>query len=226
MCRCHLHYHTCSHSAPHIVGFTNLLAKSKGARCAASRSTVVRMACMHASCAAKVGMERRLAAPDRKSNWCQQLINLLHNLLLQSPREVQCSYLASVARVKVKMQSMVLQLPPPSVDSLDEFLVDLQQPCSSSGAQTAEALADLSLLPHPNAATSEEVEERINVGSKRLINISTNMPPSVGGSILWRSIKSGPSGQPPRRQSTSMQRFATRRLAQMESCGAMLTDLQ
>ena len=53
-----------------------------------------------------------LPPPDRKSNWCQQLINLLHNLLLQSPREVQCSYLALVARVKVKMQSMVLQLPP------------------------------------------------------------------------------------------------------------------
>ena len=90
--------------------------------------------------------------------------------------------------------------------SLDEFLVDLQQPCSSSGLQTAEALADLSLLPHPNAATSEEVEEWITEGFKWLTNISTNMPPRVGDSILWRSITSGPRGQPP----TKTEYFSTK----------------
>ena len=115
---CRLHYQTCSHSAPTFCGLTSSLAKSRAVHSAASRGNREREACMHASCAAKAAMERRIAAPERSlqrrhqpsSPLHHQPCSPLHNPL-QSPRSLLCSCLALVARVKERSQIMVLPLP-------------------------------------------------------------------------------------------------------------------
>ena len=117
---CRLHHQTWNHSALHFVGFTSLLAKSMAVRSVSSRSNHVRMACMHARCAAKAAMDQRIAAPERRLQRRHLPSSPLHHQPcsplqkpLQSPRRFLCLCLASVARVKERMQIMVLPLPHP-----------------------------------------------------------------------------------------------------------------
>ena len=83
---CCLHHQTWNHSAPHFVGFTSLLAKSEAVRSVDTQGNHVRMAGMHASCAAKAGMERRIAAPERSLQRRHQPSSPLHHQPCSHPQ--------------------------------------------------------------------------------------------------------------------------------------------
>ena len=84
----------------------------------------------------------------------------------------------------------------PSVATEEDLPPGLQQPGSSSSAQGVEAPPEAPLIPTPIPATTQEVEEWMSSSFKPLTNISTNFPPEVGDSVLWRGVKTGPHGQP------------------------------
>ena len=48
--------------------------------------------------------------------------------------------------------------------------------------------------PPPTAATTEEVEDWLRSGYKKLKNASTKSPPEVGESVLWKGMKTGKQG--------------------------------
>ena len=81
-------------------------------------------------------------------------------------------------------------------------------PCSSAAGSASElhggeARPSESLIPPPIPATTELVEDCISRNFHPLENISTNVPPEVGESILWRGVKTGRHGQP----STKVEHF-------------------
>ena len=49
-------------------------------------------------------------------------------------------------------------------------------------------------MPPPIAATTEEVEDWLRSGFKKIKNISTKTPPEVGESVLWRGVRTGSKG--------------------------------
>ena len=49
-------------------------------------------------------------------------------------------------------------------------------------------------MPPAIAATTEEVEEWMRSGFKKLTNISTKSPPEVGEPVLWRGVRTGKQG--------------------------------
>ena len=58
--------------------------------------------------------------------------------------------------------------------------------------------------PVPIAATSELVDSWIAGCFTPLHNLSRNIPPEIGESILWRGVKTGRAGMP----STALEHFA------------------
>ena len=96
-------------------------------------------------------------------------------------------------------------IPPPCPVPLAH--VPLQQPSSSSAAaETAKVDHPASpprMPPPPIMATTEEVEEWLTSGFKKLKEISTKSPPEVGESVLWRELKTGKQGG----QSTKVEHF-------------------
>ena len=117
-----------SHSAPSSAARTRPLAKSKGGQSANTRGSPVRMACTRASFAAKAGMELEIASSTRRrQRWCLDHSHPLHHLHLlyqrprvplswpwpgkRSPRVRLCTCLASVTRVKERLQIMVFSFP-------------------------------------------------------------------------------------------------------------------
>ena len=67
---------------------------------------------------------------------------------------------------------------------------------SSSSRETAKEEPPPSpvSMPPPIMATTEEVEEWMRSGFKKLKNASTKSPPEVGESVLWRGVKTGKQG--------------------------------
>ena len=51
-------------------------------------------------------------------------------------------------------------------------------------------------IPDPIAATTSEVEEWIESGYTRLVDLSSKIPPEIGESILWKGLRKGKSGGP------------------------------
>ena len=87
-------------------------------------------------------------------------------------------------------------IPPPSLVPDADLPLALRQPGSASERHGGEGPPGEPLIPPPIPATSELVEEWISTNYQPLTNISTNNPPEVGESILWRGVKTGPRGQP------------------------------
>ena len=71
---------------PTFCGLTSSLAKSRAVHSAASRGNREREACMHASCAAKAAMERRIAAPERSLQRRHQPSSPLHHQPCSHPQ--------------------------------------------------------------------------------------------------------------------------------------------
>ena len=85
-------------------------------------------------------------------------------------------------------------IPPPTAVDPQDLPLPLQQTWTSSEAQ--DALGFDVIPPPPVAATSEMVEEWVSSLYRPLTNISTEIPPPVGASVLWRGIKPGKHGGP------------------------------
>ena len=67
-------------------------------------------------------------------------------------------------------------------------------PTASAAAPLTEEPPSVAPMPPPIAATTEEVEDWLRSGFKKLKNISTKTPPEVGEPVLWRGVKTGSKG--------------------------------
>ena len=101
-----LHNGTCSSAGKSSADLTNDRGKSGADPFASTRSTIVHMADMRASCVAKQDMEQGIAGPMCLA-WCHRPSHQ-SRLPLLSPRVPRCSCEASVAKVKAKTPIMVL----------------------------------------------------------------------------------------------------------------------
>ena len=90
----------------------------------------------------------------------------------------------------------------PTVVALADLPAALQQPSSSAGPEVAVLRRTQPLMPPHLPATSELVEEWM-ANFHQLTNISTNIPPAVGETVLWRGVKMGRKGYP----STKVEHF-------------------
>ena len=92
---------------------------------------------------------------------------------------------------------------PPTVVAAEDLPFELHPPSSASGLQVGAALPSEPLIPAPFMATSEQVEHWVTTAYSPLTNISTNIPPAVGETVLWRGVKTGRRGHP----STKVEHF-------------------
>ena len=95
-------------------------------------------------------------------------------------------------------------IPPPTVVALEDLPFEMHP--SSSASEVQVAAPSESPVPPPLMATSEQVEEWVATEFSPLTNISTNLPPSVGETVLWRGVKTGRRGHP----STKVEHFQGR----------------
>ena len=85
------------------------------------------------------------------------------------------------------------QVPEPQMVSISEL------PPEVRGKVELEPDLDAALaseIPDPIAATTSEVEEWIESGYTRLVDLSSKVPPEIGESILWKGLRKGKSGGP------------------------------
>ena len=67
--------------------------------------------------------------------------------------------------------------------------------CISSTMKKEDPQDDVE-IPPPIPATREDVEMWMSSGFRKRTNMTTNMPPEIGESVLWRGMKTGPKGNP------------------------------
>ena len=102
-----------------------------------------------------------------------------------------------------KMANYGIEIPPPTIVEDDDLPVALRG-ASSSASGHADTRRSSRRPPVPIAATSELVESWIASCFTPLHNLSRNIPPEIGESILWRGVKTGRAGMP----STALEHFA------------------
>ena len=94
-----------------------------------------------------------------------------------------------------KLANYGVEIPGPVVVPKEEA-ASTQHSASSSGLPAPQTPPGGPKIPPPIQATTEDVEAWVTGSFKPLSNISQNIPPQLGESVLWRGVKTGKSGAP------------------------------